>query len=92
MTTLFRGCESKGVQIAKRNWDDVIVAQDRKSIEETLATAQHRAILAAQTPDGDLPPRAQMIFCILEFGVCNYLLYLFSHFSFDFRMFMMKSN
>ncbi|KAJ3070874.1 eukaryotic translation initiation factor 2C, 2 [Podochytrium sp. JEL0797] len=72
---LFTECRSRGMYVSERNFGDVIVSQQRTTIEETLMNANAAALTAAKKalPAGTpLPPCAQMIFCVFDRGGTTY--------------------
>ncbi|KAI9340830.1 Piwi domain-containing protein [Obelidium mucronatum] len=75
MGRLFTECTNRGMYISRREFRDVIVAQQRRSIEETLIEANDAAIKASQKalPAGTVMPQcAQMIFCVFDKGGITY--------------------
>ncbi|KAJ3084786.1 argonaute 1 [Rhizoclosmatium hyalinum] len=72
---LFTECMNRGMYVSKRDFKDVIVAQQRRGVEETLLEANRKAIEASQKvlpPGSKMPACAQMIFCIFDKGGVTY--------------------
>lgn len=75
MGRLFTECTNRGMYISRRDFKDIIVAQQRRSIEETLLEANKFAINASQKalpPGTQMPQCAQMIFCVFDRGGPTY--------------------
>ncbi|KAJ3121249.1 argonaute 1 [Physocladia obscura] len=71
MQRLFTECVNRGMYVSKRDIGKVTVAQQRRSIEETLLDANTAVIEAARLalpPGTAMPTCAQLIFCIFERG------------------------
>ncbi|KAJ3252113.1 eukaryotic translation initiation factor 2C, 2 [Chytriomyces hyalinus] len=74
---LINDCSQRGMVIAKRELGKIMIAQQRRSVEETLVLASNNAIKAAResgtlAPDTAIPGRAQMIFCFMDKGSTAY--------------------
>ncbi|KAJ3064801.1 argonaute 1 [Podochytrium sp. JEL0797] len=68
---LFRDCVNRGMYVSKREFKDVIVAQRRNSVEETLMEANKRALdfgRSSLPPGTPIPNVAQIILCVFDRG------------------------
>ncbi|KAJ3078155.1 Eukaryotic translation initiation factor 2C, partial [Rhizoclosmatium hyalinum] len=75
LTQLIETCTQRGMHISERNFKEVLVAQRRMSVEETLIEANKKAIEAAtkSLPQGTkIPEVAQMILCVFDKGSSAY--------------------
>ncbi|KAJ3287772.1 Eukaryotic translation initiation factor 2C, partial [Blyttiomyces sp. JEL0837] len=64
VSDVFKGCRSKGMTIAERDFNSVVVPQMNMSVEDTLAAANEKGVKAA----GNAKPRCEMVFCVFENG------------------------
>ncbi|KAJ3320836.1 hypothetical protein HDU76_000224, partial [Blyttiomyces sp. JEL0837] len=64
LSDVFVGCRQKGMTIADRDFGAVAVVQGNKSVQDTLAEANQRAVQAAK----GVKAKAEMIFCVFENG------------------------
>ncbi|KAJ3195280.1 hypothetical protein HK101_000617 [Irineochytrium annulatum] len=73
LDALFKGCRDKGMQIEKRDYNDIVLYQERREVQAALAEVNHMAVKAAMPPGAtNLPPTAQMIFCVFDKGGALY--------------------